>query len=105
MHDDVVGAGRLSVVGEVQDGVEFLVRTGDHYPALVSRFVGGDFEDEFSFHERKGEEFSLLPGNEHTADSGVVDPVAQIAAEARFVKRQVRGEWREIGDPQPLHVG
>ena len=87
VHDDVVGADRLRVPGEIEDHVEVLVGARqDGAPA--AQLLDRDVERALALGHRHREELALLAADEHAVDAEIVDPVAQVPAQAGLVDRR-----------------
>src|SRR5262249_44115898 len=54
--------------------------------------------------DRHGEELALLAADENAVDAEIVDPVAQVPAQARLVDRQVGRKRRQRRRPNALEM-
>src|SRR5262245_10107710 len=67
---------------------------------LLDRYV----EAALALGDRHGEELALLAADENAVDAEIVDPVAQVPAQARLVERQVGRKRRQRGRPNALEM-
>src|SRR5262250_2703180 len=103
MHHDVVGADRLRVPGEIDDGVEILIRARQDR-AMAAQLFDRYVEAALALGDRHGEELALLAADENAVDAEIVDPVAQGPAQARLVDRQVGRKRRQRRRPNALEM-
>src|SRR5262245_27555334 len=67
---------------------------------LLDRYV----EAALALGDRHGEELALLAADENAVDAEIVDPVAQVPAQARLVDRQVGRKRRQRRRPNALEM-
>src|SRR5262249_27998517 len=103
MHHDVVGADRLRVPGEIDDGAEILIRARQDR-AMPAQPLDRSVEAWLALGDRHGEELALLAADENAVDAEIVDPVAQVPAQTRLIDRQVGRKRRQRRRPNALEM-
>ena len=71
---------------------------------VAADLVDRDLERALALGDRHREELALLAADEHAVDAEIVDPVAQVAAQAGLVDGEVGRKRRQRGRPDALEV-